>query len=99
VLLSAGAFFCFQRGLQTGAAVPVIALMTAGTNVAAILCGLLVLGDPLGRGVAGAVGHLLAFAAIGVAAWMLARSQARLVAPPPGPHAVAPPATSSPMPA
>jgi drug/metabolite transporter (DMT)-like permease len=98
-VLSGGAFFCFQRGLQRGAAVPVIALMTAGTNVAAILCGLLVLGDPLGRGVAGAVGHLLAFAAIGVAAWMLARSQARLVAPAPSPHAVAPPATSSPMPA
>jgi drug/metabolite transporter (DMT)-like permease len=96
-LLSAGAFFCFQRGLQSGAAVPVIALMTAGTNAAAILCGLLVLGDPLGHGVAGAAGHLLAFAAIGAAAWLLAPSQARLTAPPPSPPAAAPPATGGPL--
>lgn len=80
-LLSLGAFLCFQRSLQTGAAVPVIALMTAGTNVAAILCGLIVFGDPLGAKPALAVPHLVAFAAIAVAAWLLAPSQARLTAP------------------
>lgn len=77
-LLSAGAFFCFQRGLQTGAAVPVIALMTATTNAVAILGGLLVFGDPLGATTLLAVPHALALLAIGVAAWRLAPSQARL---------------------
>jgi hypothetical protein len=85
-LLSTGAFFCFQRGLQTGAAVPVIALMTAATNAVAILGGLLVFGDPLARTSALAIPHVLALLAIGVAAWRLAPSQARLTvgaAPPP----------------
>jgi hypothetical protein len=77
-LLSAGAFFCFQRGLQTGAAVPVIALMTAMTNAVAILGGLLVFGDPLARTSPLALPHALALLAIGLAAWRLAPSQARL---------------------
>lgn len=85
VLLSCGAFFCFQRGLQTGAAVPVVALMTAATNAVAILTGLLVLGDRLGATPALAVVHALALLAIAVAAWRLAPSQARTVAPVPEP--------------
>ncbi|HZV75477.1 MAG TPA: hypothetical protein VFF79_17340 [Conexibacter sp.] len=76
--LSAGAFLCFQRGLQSGAAVPVVALMTAATNAVATLGGVLVLGDPLGRGPASALAHLLALVAIGVGAWRLAPTQARL---------------------
>jgi len=79
-LLSMGAFFCFQRGLQTGAAIPVVALMTATTNAVATLGGLLVFGDPLGRGVAFAIPHALALLAIAIAAWQLAPSQARLTA-------------------
>jgi hypothetical protein len=90
-LLSCGAFLCFQRGLQTGAAVPVVALMTAATNAVAILGGLLVLGDRLGRTPALALPHALALLAIGAAAWRLAPSQARLTTSPGGVAVGAPP--------
>jgi hypothetical protein len=71
-----GAFFCFQRGLQTGNALPVIALMTSGTNVASILGGLLVFGDPLGHRPAMVALHAAAFAIVIGAAWLLAPAQA-----------------------
>jgi len=70
------AFFCFQRGLQSGNALPVIALMTAGTNVISILGGLLVFGDPLGRRPAFILLHLTAFVLVAVAAWLMAPAQA-----------------------
>ncbi len=75
---SAGAFVCFQRGLQLGPAVPVVALMTAATNVVAIAAGLVLFGDPLGASPALAVVHALAFALAVGAAWLLAPVQARL---------------------
>jgi hypothetical protein len=77
-LATAGAFFCFQRALQTGRALPVIALMTAATNFVSILGGLLVLGEPLGRTPALAALHAGAFVLLAVAAWMLAPAQAAL---------------------
>jgi drug/metabolite transporter (DMT)-like permease len=77
-LATAGAFFCFQRALQTGPAVPVIGLMTAATNLVSILGGLAVLGDPLGRTPALAALHVAAFALVVVAAWRLAPTQATL---------------------
>ncbi len=73
-----GAFVCFQRGLQLGPAVPVVALMTAATNVVAIGAGLVVFGEPLGAGPALAMLHVLAFVLAGAAAWWLAPAQARL---------------------
>lgn len=73
------AFFCFQRGLQLGRALPVIALMTAGTNVVSIVGGLAVFDDPLGATPALVVLHAAAFASIVPAAWLLAPSQAALV--------------------
>ncbi|MEA2390304.1 MAG: hypothetical protein QOK31_413 [Solirubrobacteraceae bacterium] len=76
--LSIGAFFCFQRGLQTGRALPVIALMTAGTNVVSIIGGFAVFGDPLGTTFALSVLHLACFAVVAVAAWLLAPAQAAL---------------------
>lgn len=81
LLASAGAFFCFQRGLQIGPAVPVIALMTAATNLVAILVGVVVLGEPLGASLPVALAHAAALAAVGVAAWWLAPAQARLTEP------------------
>jgi hypothetical protein len=36
IVASIGAFFCFQRALQSGKPMPVIALMTAGNNVGII---------------------------------------------------------------
>jgi hypothetical protein len=77
---TAGAFFCFQRGLQLGRAVPVIALMTAGTYLVSILAGVVVFHDPLGHGVLGVPEHALAFAAVVGAAWVLAPAQTGLAA-------------------
>ena len=77
-LATAGAFFCFQRALQTGRALPVIALMTAATNLVSILGGLLVLGEPLGRRPALVALHVCAFLLLGLAAWLLAPAQAAL---------------------
>ena len=76
VTLSVAAFFCFQRALQDGRPVAVIALMTAATNAASIGGGFVVLGDVLGRTPALAAAHALGFAVIGLAAWRLAPAQA-----------------------
>jgi hypothetical protein len=73
---SLGGFACFQRGLQIGPAVPVIALMTGGTTVAGIVGGLLVFGDPIGGPVLAPL-HLTAFAVATVAGLVLAGTQAR----------------------
>jgi hypothetical protein len=77
-LATAGAFFCFQRGLQLGRPLPVIGLMMAATNVVSIGGGLLLLGDPLGTTPAAATLHVVAFAVVVVAAWCLAPTQAAL---------------------
>lgn len=74
--LTVAAFFCFQRALQDGRPVAVIALMTAATNAASIVGGFVVLGDVLGRTPGLAAVHALGFAVIGVAAWRLAPAQA-----------------------
>ena len=71
-LATVGAFFCFQRGLQTGRALPVIALMTAATNALSILAGFVVFGDSLGTTPALAVLHSLSLVAVVVAAALLA---------------------------
>lgn len=75
IVTSIGAFFCFQRALQSGKPMPVIALMTAGNNIVSIIGGLLVFGDPLGHRPAMVLLHLAAFALIVVAAWLLAPAQ------------------------
>jgi hypothetical protein len=73
-----GAFFAFQRGLQVGRPLTVIALMTAATNVFSIAGGFAVFGDPLGRTPVLAVLHAAAFVLVALAAWGLAPTQARL---------------------
>lgn len=80
VVATSAAFFAFQRGLQTGAVLTVIALMTAAVNIVSIAGGLLVLGEPLGATPVLAGVHLAAFGLVGVAAWMLAPTQAALSA-------------------
>lgn len=80
LLASAGAFFCLQRGLQLGSVLAVIALMTAVTNVVAIIGGLLVFREPLGATAATSTLHVLALVLVGVAAWRLASAQARFSA-------------------
>jgi hypothetical protein len=81
-LATVGAFFAFQRGLQLGRPVTVIALMTAATNVTSIAGGFVVFGDPLGRTPLLAVLHAIGFGLVAVAAWRLAPSQASLTAGP-----------------
>lgn len=81
LLASVAAFFCFQRGLQIGPAIPVIVLMTAATNITAVLAGLAVFGEPLGASLMMATIHAVALVAVGLAAWWLAGAQARLAEP------------------
>jgi hypothetical protein len=78
VLLCVAAFGSFQRGLQIGPAVPVIAVMTGATNAVAIVIGLLVFGEPLGASPAFAATHIAAFALATAAGLALARAQGRL---------------------
>ena len=85
IAASIGAFFCFQRALQSGRPMPVIALMTAGNNIVSIVGGLAVFGDPLGHRPAMVLFHLAVFALIVLAAWLLAPAQAAVAAPAPPP--------------
>jgi hypothetical protein len=59
-----GAFFGLARGLQTGEAIPVIALTSVAANCASILGGILVFGDPVGNDPLAVVARCLAFAAV-----------------------------------
>src|SRR5262249_8019786 len=76
-VLTAGAFFAFQRALQLGQPVTAIALMTAATYAVSIAAGLAPLSLPLGHGAIGIV-HVLAFATVIAAACVLAPAQARI---------------------
>jgi hypothetical protein len=78
ILLCVAAFACFQRGLQIGPAVPVIAMMTGATNGVAIAIGLLVFGEPLGANPAFAAMHVSSFVLAVAAGVTLARAQGRL---------------------
>jgi hypothetical protein len=62
-----GAFFGLARGLQTGEAIPVIALTAVAANCASIIGGILVFGDPVGDDPLDVVARCLAFAAVIVA--------------------------------
>lgn len=77
-VVTAGAFFAFQRALQLGPPVTAIALMTAATYAVSIGAGLAVLGEPLGNGALGVI-HAAAFTLVVAAAWVLAPVQARAV--------------------
>jgi hypothetical protein len=77
-LACSNGFFCLQRGLQLGSVLAVIALMTAVTNVVAILGGLLVFSEPLGATAPTSVLHAFALLLVGTAAWRLSFTQERL---------------------
>jgi hypothetical protein len=64
LLAGIGAFFGLARGMQTGEAIPVIALTSVAANCAAIAGGIFVFGDPVGDGPVGVVARCLAFAAV-----------------------------------
>jgi hypothetical protein len=50
-------FLCFQAALEDGAVVPAISLMTAGTALVALACGLGAFGESLGAGMPASLAH------------------------------------------
>jgi hypothetical protein len=71
VIAAVVAFFSLARGLQTGAAIPVITLTSVAANCSAVLGGVLVFGDPVGGDPLSVIARATAFAAvIGAAALM-----------------------------
>ncbi|MCW3065358.1 MAG: hypothetical protein JWN32_2530 [Solirubrobacterales bacterium] len=54
-------FYASARSLQIGLAVEVIAITSVAANLAAILGGILVFGEPVGSGAVGISARLLAF--------------------------------------
>jgi len=64
-------FFALARGLQLGAAIQVIAISSIAANVAAIVGGVLVFGDPVGSDALGIVARSAAFASVIAAAALL----------------------------
>jgi len=70
VLASIVAFFASAKGLQDGEAVPVIAVTATAANVAGIVGGLVVFGDPFPAHVLGIAVQSLAFVLVIVAAWL-----------------------------
>ncbi len=71
VAASVAAFFASAKGLQGGDAVPVIAVTGTAANVAGIVGGILVFGDPLPADPRALVIQGLAFTLVLVAAWMM----------------------------
>jgi drug/metabolite transporter (DMT)-like permease len=68
---SVAAFYASAKGLQDGDAVPVIAVTGTAANVAGIVGGIIVFGDPLGGNPIALVIQCLAFAMVLVAAWLM----------------------------
>jgi drug/metabolite transporter (DMT)-like permease len=66
-----GAFFALARGLQVGGAIQVIAVSSIAGNVAAVLGGILVFGDPVGSDALDIVMRATAFAAVIAAAALI----------------------------
>ena len=54
-------FYASARSLQIGLAIEVIAISSVAANLAAILGGILVFGEPVGSGAVGVIARLLAF--------------------------------------
>jgi len=70
VAASVAAFYASAKGLQDGDAVPVIAITGTAANVAGIVGGIIVFGDPMSASPLGIVVQSLAFTLVLVAAWL-----------------------------
>jgi drug/metabolite transporter (DMT)-like permease len=70
IVASVAAFFASAKGLQDGDAVPVIAVTGAAANVAGVVGGIIVFGDPLSGSPIGLVVECLAFVLVLFAAWL-----------------------------
>jgi multidrug transporter EmrE-like cation transporter len=71
VLAGVGAFYGFARGLQLGAAIPVIVLSSVASNIATVLGGIIVFGDPIGSDPLAIATRATAFCAVIVAAALI----------------------------
>ena len=71
LLASIGAFYASAKGLQDGDAVPVIAVTGTAANVAGIVGGIIVFGDPLSGNPLSLIVECLAFVLVLLAAWMM----------------------------
>ncbi len=71
VAASVAAFYASAKGLQDGEAVPVIAITGTSANVAGIVGGILVFGDPLSGNPVDLVVSCLAFGLVLLAAWLM----------------------------
>ncbi len=67
ILCAVGAFYASARSFQIGEGIGVIAASTAAANLLGIVAGMMVFGDPLGKGTLTVGGRLLAFALVVVA--------------------------------
>ena len=66
-----GAFYALARSLQLGDPIDVIVVSSIAANVAAIVGGVLVFGDPVGSNALAVVARCAAFAAVIVAAALI----------------------------
>jgi hypothetical protein len=64
LIAGAGAFLALARGLQTGAAIPVITLSSVSANLASVAGGIAVFGDPMGSDPLAIAARSIAFAAV-----------------------------------
>jgi len=71
VLVGIGAFFASARSLQVGEGVAVIAVTSVAANLSAILAGVLVFGDPLGKDALVVIARVTAFVLVLVAAVLM----------------------------
>ena len=71
IVASVGAFYASAKGLQDGDAVPVIAVTGTAANVAGIVGGILVFGDPMAGSPLSLVVQCLAFVLVVLAAWLM----------------------------
>jgi len=71
IAASVAAFYASAKGFQDGEAVPVIAVTSTAANVAGIVGGIIVFGDPLAGSPVLLVVQCLAFALVLVAAWLM----------------------------
>jgi len=68
---SVAAFYASAKGLQDGDPVPVIAITGTAANVAGVIGGIIVFGDPLSANPVALSVECLAFALVIVAAWLM----------------------------
>lgn len=71
VLVGIGAFFASARSLQVGEGVAVIAVTSVAANLSAILAGVLVFGDPLGKDALVVIARVTAFVLVLLAAVLM----------------------------